>query len=378
MVEHGHKTNTTSIEVCAYKCYDENKVVHYSNCCEPPVATFIVKDFPCKDGRVAKWILGRSLATLPTRRLICSQLFYATDGITSSTDGEVSTLTWFAKTSDQLTAGSDEYKMHSKPARMFTGKSVLVVTNDQAQSFLRLLGRPDKAAELQGAITGVHNEAVNEKSCEAAILAGGEGVGQHVYKRPSVMRKSILRKSNSKSAPAAKTDLKEADTIEGVKAIAYQRPSAMRKSILRKSNSNSTPAVKTDAKEADTIEGVKAIVYKRPSVMRKSILRNSNSYSTPAAKTYAKEADTSEGDKAIVQKLCFATPGVVQQDEQDSDDESGRKDVASTTPATFALTPGEIALSVRIRLEREPTSAILVSNRFAGVRRSFDYAHTKK
>jgi hypothetical protein len=300
MVEHGHKTNTTSIEVCAYKCYDENKVVHYSNCCEPPVATFIVKDFPCKDGRVAKWILGRSLATLPTRRLICSQLFYATDGITSSTDGEVSTLTWFAKTSDQLTAGSDEYKMHSKPARMFTGKSVLVVTNDQAQSFLRLLGRPDKAAELQGAITGVHNEAVNEKSCEAAILAGGEGVGQHVYKRPSVMRKSILRKSNSKSAPAAKTDLKEADTIEGVKAIAYQRPSAMRKSILRKSNSNSTPAVKTDAKEADTIEGVKAIAYKRPSAMRKSILRNSNSKRTPAAKTDTKEADTIEGVQAIV------------------------------------------------------------------------------
>jgi hypothetical protein len=205
-----------------------------------------------------------------------------------------------------------------------------------------------------------------------------EGVKAIAYQRPSAMRKSILRKSNSNSTPAVKTDAKEADTIEGVKAIAYKRPSAMRKSILRNGNSNSTPAAKTDAKEADTIEGVKAIVYKRPSVMRKSILRNSNSYSTPAAKTYAKEADTSEGDKAIVQKLCFATPGVVQQDEQDSDDESGRKDVASTTPATFALTPGEIALSVRIRLEREPTSAILVSNRFAGVRRSFDYAHTKK
>jgi hypothetical protein len=193
-VDGGHEPNA-SFEACAYACYDQSRLVHFSG---SPESTFTVQDFTCTDGRVAKWIQGRSLVSL----LVCNQLFHADDVIQCSVEhGTLCTLTWLAMASDQLTLGS----LHSKAARTFVGRSVLVLSNEQAQSFLRLLGRPDQAAELNAAVVKARKKVVRWKSCVSSLIPSSKGRGDEASrKRPLAANTNIH--SNLNIIPAVKMD----------------------------------------------------------------------------------------------------------------------------------------------------------------------------
>jgi hypothetical protein len=199
-VDGGHEPDT-SIQACAYACYDRNRLVHHSG---SPEAAFTVQAFTCTDGRVAKWIQGRSLVSANTQ-LVCNQLFHADDVIQCSVEqGALCTLTWLAMASDQLTVGS----LHSKAARTFVGRSVLVLSNEQAHSFLRLLGRTDQAAELHAAILKTRKKVlrvVHWKSCVSSVIPSSKKIGDEASrKRPLAANTSIH--SNLKIIPGVKVD----------------------------------------------------------------------------------------------------------------------------------------------------------------------------
>jgi hypothetical protein len=192
------------IEACAYACYDQSRLVHYSG---SPESAFTVQDFTCTDGRVAKWIQGRSLVSTKTS-LVCNQLFHADDVIKYSRikQGAFCNLTWLAMASDQLTVGS----LHSKAARTFVGRSVLVLSNEQAQSFLHLLGRPDQAAELHAAMpVRAPKKVVRWKSCVSSVIPStskGRGGDEAFHRSPLAVTRSIY--SNLNIIPAVTMDTK--------------------------------------------------------------------------------------------------------------------------------------------------------------------------
>jgi uncharacterized protein (DUF1778 family) len=193
------------IEARAYACYDQSRLVHYSG---SPESAFTVQDFTCTDGRVAKWIQGRSLVSTKTS-LVCNQLFHADDVIKYSRikQGAFCNLTWLAMASDQLTVGS----LHSKAARTFVGRSVLVLSNEQAQSFLHLLGRPDQAAELHAAMpVRAPKKVVRWKSCVSSVIPstskGRGGDDEAFHRSPLAVNRSIY--SNLKIIPAVTMDTK--------------------------------------------------------------------------------------------------------------------------------------------------------------------------
>jgi hypothetical protein len=216
-MEGEHEPNTR-IEARAYTCYDRNRVVHYSG---SPKSAFTVQDFTCTDGRVAKWIQGRSLVASNTL-LVCNQLLHTDDVIQCSIQGALCTLIWFAMASDQLTVGS----LHSKAALSFVGKSVLVLSNEQARNFLRLLGRPDQATELHATVVKPRKKVVRWKSDQATELR-------------TTMVKASKKVVRWKSCVSS--------VIPVSKEASRKRPLAANTSI--QSNLNEIPAVKMDTKK---------------------------------------------------------------------------------------------------------------------------------
>lgn len=203
-VDGGHEP-TTSIEARAYTCYDQSRAVHYSGA---PESIFTVQDFTCTDGRAAKWIQGRSLVSTKTS-LVCNQLFHADNVIQCSIrkGGALCILTWHAMASDQLTAGGS---LHSKAARKFVGRSVLVLSNEQGQHFLRLLGKPDQAAELHAAsMVRAPKKVVRWKSCISSVIPSSKGGrGDEAFHRSPLAVKNRSICSNSNIIPAVTMDTK--------------------------------------------------------------------------------------------------------------------------------------------------------------------------
>ena len=92
------------------------------------------------------------------------------------------TLTWLAMASDQLTEGS----LHSKAAARtsLVGRSVFVLSNEQAQHFLRLLGNPEQAAEPYASMVRAPKKVVRWKSCVSSVIPSSKGRGDEASHIP--------------------------------------------------------------------------------------------------------------------------------------------------------------------------------------------------
>jgi hypothetical protein len=107
--------------------------------------------------RALRWLAAKS-------SLVCNQLFHTDIQCSSQSKAR------FVPCGSQwcpirLTVGS----LHSKAARTFVGRSVLVLSNEQTQHFLRLLGRLDQTDELPRAMAKAEEESSLEMLVSSVI-----------------------------------------------------------------------------------------------------------------------------------------------------------------------------------------------------------------